>query len=102
MEANATYYGSLSLQASFGVYGVAREINASFPEYKRTENHHLLPREFEDEFANAGLDIEGFRQDIPYDVHKDIHGRGGGKLGRTAGIKYGRDSLITIQKLRLI
>ncbi len=43
-----------------------------------TERHHLLPRQFRDRFAGAGLDIEDYVQDLPRDFHKDVHGRGGG------------------------
>jgi RHS repeat-associated protein len=46
-----------------------------------SENHHLLPNQFREQFKKAGIDIDhpDVRMRLPRSVHKDIHGKGGGE-----------------------
>jgi hypothetical protein len=37
--------------------------------YLATHGHHLLPRQFEDQFNRAGLDIEDYKIDLPDTMH---------------------------------
>ncbi len=40
-----------------------------------TQTHHYLSQEFEDFFANRGIDIEEYTQEINAEIHRIIHGK---------------------------
>jgi len=44
------------------------------------ERHHLLPRQFREEFRRAGIkNIDDFTVELERDFHKILHGKGGGE-----------------------